>query len=305
MIFKIFFCLYFGVLINGDDLFHFGIINHHTQWLFHCPNNNTKIFNPPSNEQPLISYECPHQSALIEIVPIEIDFTFLCRDQSRLIWMIVDLYQFNADIWPLTDQNLRIQIYFNDRIPVINSKIESKNYTNRLIIIHAFYIPYESIELLLDQSIEMTISIQNIHQSNQCQFFLKDIQHWRSYLDEHCHSNPSSTLLIQFGQCHFYSKSLPPRENSTIIINDDRIAIIPINEIQSNQTITRDSYHLIEENFHQILASLSHSSRYSMLLKLIFLFLILILLVLILFFLYMLCYHYHLRSRSSSMKNSI
>ena len=284
------FCIFhLGVLISGDEQFHFGIINHHTQWTFHCPNNNTKIFNPPSNEQPLISYECPHQSALIEILPIEIDFTFLCRVQSRLIWIIVDLYQFNTDFWTLNHQNLHIQMLFNNRIPVENSKIESKNYTNRLIIIHAFYISFESIESLLDQPIEITIFM------NQCQFFLKDSQLWRTYLDENCQSTPSSTLVIQFGQCHFYSKSILSIDNSTITIS------LPINEIQSN----RDPYHLIEENFHQILTSLSHSNRYSILLKLIFIFLILILLVLILFFVYMLCYHYRQRSRSSLIKNSI
>src|SRR5690348_14361639 len=83
------------ILINANQKFHFGIINHYTQWYFHCPQNLTKILDPPLNDQPLISYECPQPSLSIEILPIEIDFTFLCRLQSRLIWIIIDLYQYN------------------------------------------------------------------------------------------------------------------------------------------------------------------------------------------------------------------
>ena len=84
-----------SIFIHGNEQFHFGILNHHTQWYFYCPRNISKILNPPSNDQPLISYECPYPSLPIEILPIEIDFTFLCRSESRLIWIIIDLYQYN------------------------------------------------------------------------------------------------------------------------------------------------------------------------------------------------------------------
>ena len=291
------------ISINGNDEFHFGIINHRTQWIYLCPNNNTKILHPPSTEQPLISYECPHQSALIEILPIEIDFTFLCRSESRLIWIIVDLYQYNSDWWLLNYHNIQIDVRLNDQINVNNSKIELKTFTNRLIIIRAFYIPFEALESIVDQSIEIRLFIHNTQRSNQCQYLLRDTHLWRTFFDQHCHSTPSSTIFIQSGQCYFYSKPMNTTEFIqktdtpliTTTINTDRISS-PTREIEINQTTTS----LLEENYQQILASLARSSRYSMLLKLIFIFLILILVILTLFFLYTVCYHYHTRARTTS-----
>ncbi|CAF4532121.1 unnamed protein product [Rotaria sp. Silwood2] len=139
------------LLIHGNGPFYFGIINHNTQWHFHCPQNHTKILNPPLNEQPLISYECPHPSSTMEILPLEIDFTFLCRLQSRLIWIIIDLYQYNTFLWLINRNDIDIKIELNNQLGINNSKIESKNYTNRLILIDAFYIPFESIDILLNK----------------------------------------------------------------------------------------------------------------------------------------------------------
>ena len=314
MIGKVFFLLNIWMIsTTGNDEFHFGIINHHTQWIYLCPKNNTKILPAPSSEQPLISYECPHQSALIEIIPIEIDFTFLCRAQSRLFWIIVDLYQYNSDLWLLNYQNVQIDVRLNEQIDVKDSKVELKNLTNRLIIIRAFYIPFEALESIVDQPIEIRVFIHNLQRSNQCQFLLRDIHHWRTFFEQFCHSTPSSTLFIQSGQCYFYSRSI----NTTEVINNPVItttttmtsssALTPLastREIPVNQTTSFDPYLLIEANYQQILASLARSSRYSMLMKLIFLFLILILVILTLFFLYMLCYHYYTRPRTSSSPSS-
>lgn len=296
MIYKFFF-FFFIVITCGNDEFHFGILNHQTQWIFLCPNNNTKILQPPSNEQPLISYECPHQSALIEIIPIEIDVTFLCRDQSRFIWIIIDLYQFNSDLWILNYENIQIEVRLNEQIDVKDSKIELKNFTNRLIVIHGFYIPFEALSSIINQTIEITIFIHNHQRSHQCRFLLRDEQLWQTLIDQFCHSIPSTTISIQSSQCYFYSKPIQtietPRLTTTTAMSNTR-------EIQSNQT----NYRLIEENYREILLSLARSNRSTILLKLIIIFLILILIILTLFFFYMLCYHYRIRSRTTSTKNS-
>lgn len=308
------------ILINANEQFHFGIINHETQWYFHCPQNNTKIGNPPSNEQPLISYDCPYPSSSIEILPIEIDFTFLCRLSSRLVWIIIDLYQYNTNFWLIDSKNLEVKIELNNQIQVNNSKIELKNFTNRYIIINAFYIPFESIEILLNEEIEMNIQIRNLNQLNQCQFLLKDNYSWKTFLDQNCHSDQSTTFFIQDAKCDFYSNPLiSSNTNVQVEVIDDQSTSIPdLNIILSikqdppikpNITINSipyyNRYFLLEEHYRQILLSLTRLTRYSILLKLIFIFLIIILIILILFFLYMLCYHYRIRSSVKTSSVSI
>ena len=193
------------ILIHANEKFHFGIINHNTQWYFHCPQNNTKMLDPPSNDQPLISYECPYRLTTIEILPVEIDFTFLCRLQSRLIWIIIDLYQYNTFLWLIDNEDLEIKIELNNKIQINNSESKMNNYTNRFIIINAFYIPFESIDLLLNESIEINIEIKNHYQLNQCQFFIKDNYLWETFINNHCDSTQSKTLIVQYAKCDFYS----------------------------------------------------------------------------------------------------
>jgi hypothetical protein len=191
--------------IHANQNFQFGIINHQTQWYFHCPQNNTKMLDPPSNDQPLISYECPYQSSVIEILPMEIDFTFLCRLQSRLIWIIIDLYQYNTFLWLINNTDIEIKIELNHKIELINFKNDVNNYTNRFIIINAFYIPFESIDMLLPEPIEINIQIKNTHQLNQCQFYIKDNYLWQTFIDNYCDSTQSKTLFVQYAKCDFYS----------------------------------------------------------------------------------------------------
>jgi hypothetical protein len=190
------------ILINANEQLHFGIINHHTQWYFHCPQNNTKISNPPSNDQPLISYECPYPSLPIEILPVEIDFTLLCRSQSRLIWIMIDLYQYNTFSMLIDIKDLEIKLELNNQIKINDYKSEIKNYTNRFIMINAFYIPFESIDILLDKQIEINIEIKNI---NQFQFSIQDNYLWKTFIDNNCDSAQSKTLFIQHAKCDFYS----------------------------------------------------------------------------------------------------
>jgi hypothetical protein len=290
------------IFINGNEQFHIGIINHQTQWYFHCPRNHTYIQNPPSNDQPLISYNCPsHSPSSFEILPVEVDFTFLCRSSSRLVWIIIDLYQFSTNFWLIDNKNVDIKVELNHQIQVNTSKIESKNFTNRYIIINAFYIPFESIEILFNNEIEINIQIRNIHQLNQCQFLLKDNYLWKKFLDQNCHDDQSTTFSIQYARCDFYPN--PQGQDQSIESSSlpDYNLILSIKEDPPIKTTLPyyQRYLLLEEHYRQILIALSRSTHYSTLLKLTLIFLIIILLILILFFLYMLCYHHHNRSRSS------
>lgn len=286
------------IIINANEHFHFGIINHRTQWNVHCPENITKLLEPPSNDQPLIYYECPRRASTIEILPIEVDFTFLCRLQSRLVWFIIDLYQYNTHFWLINNNDIEIQVNLNNEIQIEKSKIEIKNFTNRFIIINAFYIPFESINNLLTKSIEINIQIKNRYQLNQCQYQIQDNYLWKTFIENNCDLEQSKTFLIQYAKCDFYSKqnfqSNNLSTNTSLYDQSTRI----------NFEQTSISYHhhflLLQENYRQILSTLTHSKTNTLLLKLTFLFLLIILIVLVLFFVYMLCYHYHNRLRSSS-----
>lgn len=192
-------------LIHTNEPLYFGVINHNTQWQFHCPLTQPKILNPPINDQPLISYECPNQLSAMEILPLEIDFTFLCRMPSRLVWIIIDLYQFNTFFWLIDRNNIDIKIEFNNQIQLNNSKTEAKNYTNRLILIDAFYIPIESINSILDKPIEINIQIQNLNRTNQCQFSVKDNILWKTFVENNCDSMKSKTIFTEHAKCDFYA----------------------------------------------------------------------------------------------------
>ncbi|CAF3364776.1 unnamed protein product [Rotaria sp. Silwood1] len=321
------------LLIHANQSFYFGIINHPTQWYFHCPQNHTKILDPPLNEQPLISYECPHRSSTMEILPLEIDFTFLCRLQSRLIWIIIDLYQYNTFLWLINRNNIDIKIELNNQIEIKNSTIESKNYTNRLILIDAFYIPFESIDLLLNKQVEINIQIKNLNQLNQCQFFIKDTYLWKTFMNNHCNSIQSKTLFIQYAKCDFHlNKTIPtdtnllekhtfqtvtinniPDFNANLSVNKEKLTTTTttaqLDNIEQNKSLIlttnsmpyNNHYLLIEENYRQILTLLTHSTINSKLLKLICIFLIIILILLIILFLYMYYYHYYLRLELSTL----
>lgn len=193
------------LLIHTNEHFQFGIINHHTQWYFHCPENNTKMLAPPSNDPLLISYECPLPSLVIEILPIEIDFTFLCRPQSRLVWIIIDLYQYNTFFPLISNEDIEIKLELNNKIQINNRTNDTTNFTNRFILINAFYIPFESIDILLNKQIQINIEIKNLNQLNQCYFFLKDNYLWKTFINDNCDSVESNTLFIQSAKCHFYS----------------------------------------------------------------------------------------------------
>ena len=203
MLLWIFFSLL--VCIAADGQFYFGVLNHHTQWQFHCPGNLTKFSNPPTNEQPLISYECPYPSLPIEIVPVELDLTFLCRLPSRLIWIIVDLYQYNTFSWLIDSKEIDIRVQLNNQISLTDFKSEMTNYTYRLILINAFYLPFESIQTLADQPVEISIVIQHVNQLNRCEFLIRENSSWQTFLDEQCHSNRSKTLSVEYARCHFVS----------------------------------------------------------------------------------------------------
>jgi hypothetical protein len=295
------------ISINANQQFHFGIINHHTQWYFHCPQNHTKILAPPSKDQSLISYECQQSSLSIEVVPIELDFTFLCHLKSRLIWIIVDLYQYNTYVWLINSKDIEIKIELNHQIKITNSTIELQKYTNHYIIINAFYIPFESINILLNQPIEINIQIKNLNQLNQCQFLIKDNYLWQTFLNNYCDLNQPKTFFIQSAKCEFYTNQLQSANTNlpVQVIDDLTTTNIPdFHVILSidhgpNLTTPSTSYHYIflEGNYRQILSSLARSTSNSILLKFTFIFLIIILILLIVFFLYMLCYHYHNRSR--------
>jgi hypothetical protein len=200
MIFSYLLLLLFLIFINANDQQHIGIINYNTQWYIHCLENKTRIINPPLNDQPLISYQCPYPSLSVDIIPIEIDLTFICRLQARLIWIIIDLYQYNLWSDSIDFEKLNISLKINQQIKIKDSQNEITNYKNRSIMINAFYIPFESIEFLLNKKIEIFIEI------NQCKFFINENSTWNDIIYKNCNSNDSKALHIQNAQCDFFPK---------------------------------------------------------------------------------------------------
>jgi hypothetical protein len=200
MIFSYFLLLLFLIFINANEEHHIGIINYNTQWYIHCLQNNTRVITPPLNDRPLISYQCPYPSLSIDILPIEIDFTFICRLQPRLIWIIIDLYQYNLWSHSIDMKQINISLKVNQQIEIKDYKSEITNYKNRSIIINAFYIPFESIEILLNKKIEIYIQI------NQCKFSINKNSTWNDIIYKNCNSNSSITLNVQNAQCDFFPK---------------------------------------------------------------------------------------------------
>lgn len=191
---------FFFILIDANELYQLGIINHRTQWHIHCPENNTRIINPLFNDQPLIPYQCPYGSLPIDIVPIETDFTFVCRLESRLIWIIVDLYQYNDWLWSQNIEPTNISINLNNKLKVNESKTEVHNYQNRFIIINAFFVPFENLDVLFDEMIEISIQI------NQCRFYIQEKSTWKDIMLKNCQAIQSKTLQVQYAQCDFFPK---------------------------------------------------------------------------------------------------
>lgn len=326
---SIFLLLLFDVLHgNINDQYHLGVINHHTQWQIHCPNNSTRKLSPPINNQPLISYQCPHGSLPLNIIPIEIDLTLICRSESRLIWIIVDVYQYNEWLWSNNAEQLNISIEFNEQISIKEWKSEVKHFQNRLIMINAFYIPFESLTNLFDEQMKISIRI------NQCYFHIEENSTWNDLIINQCHATQSKSLLVQSSHCHFTPKfvlslsmiflrlkfffflrlipvestsSSPVRLDEPTTDIPDFHVILSIDEQQTLKSTTESShtdyYLLFNEHYKNLFSTLTILIRASNLLTYVFIFTIIIFILLLIFFLYVLCYHYHTRSkrRTSSL----
>ena len=278
----------------NSDRYQLGIINHYVQWHMHCPENQTRIINPTLHDQPLITYECPFDSLPVDIVPIEIDFTFICRPSSRLIWMIIDLYQYNDRLWSTHREQFHIDIELNQQIRLNQSKTEISNYKNRFIIIHAFYIPFEHLNPIFNQTIQASIRV------NDCQFSLTDNLTWTQIIHEQCQAK---TLNVQHAKCDFYPKferqTNEEKENTTTI--PDFHVVLQIDQETTIPMTTLPSYVLsFDAHYKQILSTLNIIVRTSSLLTYIFIFTLISLVLLVIFFLYILCYHYHMRTKRKS-----
>lgn len=196
-------CLAFN---RADEEPPIGILNHNTTWLVHCPNSELQTIHPPLNDRAVVPYRCPSPSLPLDIVPIEIDFTFVCRSTSRLVWVIVDLYQFHNQPTRVSPQQLNVTLTVNQQIPVVNRKSETNQYNNRFIVTNAFYIPFESLDSLADQYVDLLVQI------NRCQFTLSTNTTWDDGIRRDCDSAEPKALQVQSGHCHFFPKfvSLSP-----------------------------------------------------------------------------------------------
>lgn len=188
------------ILINAKDQYHIGIANHNAKWFIHCPKNNTRIINPVIDAQPLIPYQCPYPSLSIDILPVDIDLTFMCSLQSRLVWVMVDLYQYNVWLWTINVQYLNISIMINKKIQINDYKTEVTNETNQFIVINAFYIPFESLEFVSNENVEILIEM------NQCVFYVNESLIWDDIIHNNCNSIESKTLYAQYSYCDFFPK---------------------------------------------------------------------------------------------------
>lgn len=295
--FLLFLCI--NRFIHANDRYHLGIINHQIQWHVHCPQNQTRIIHPPFNDQPLITYQCPHDSLPVDVVPLEVDFTFICRSQSRLIWIIIDLYQYNDWVWSENLEKLNITIELNRKILVNESQSELNKHQNRFILINAFFIPFEKLENLLEQSVQIFIRI------NRCQFSFAENITWNQVLNEQCHTIQSKTLHAQHAQCDYVPQLIDSFDENTTTLPDYHVVLqIDQNKPIATTTIADhlpDYYLLFNEHLKQILSALTVTLRASHLLMYTFIFTLISLILLILFFLYILCYHYHTRTKRKSL----
>ncbi|CAF1128760.1 unnamed protein product [Adineta steineri] len=301
MIFSYIPFLLFFIYINANEQYEIGIINHQTKWHIHCLQNDTRIINPPLNEQALIPYQCSYSTLSIDIIPIEIDFTFVCRLQPRLIWIIIDLYQYNILPISINSEQLNISLVINQEIQIKDYKYEINKYKNRFILINAFYIPFESLDNLLNKSIDIFVQI------NQCRFYINENSTWNDIIHNKCNTIESKTLNVQSAQCDFFSKSKPTEtivnqkieqfddddnDNTTNI--PDFHVILSIDQQKPIETTTQlyDNYSLFDEHYRKIISIIGRAAN---LITYIFIFTTIILTLLIIFFIYILCYHYHIR----------
>ncbi|CAF1316042.1 unnamed protein product [Adineta ricciae] len=272
----------------SNALYPVGIINHQTQWHIHCENNYTQIVQPPLNNQILVPYTCPVSSLAIEILPIELDLTFLCRSQSRLIWIIIDLYQYQT--WPMSinSNQVNISLVINHEFRIKDYKSEINQYDNRFVLINAFYIPFESLNKLLDRSVEVFIEI------NQCQFFIRDNFTWNDVLQSNCNSFETRSLLAQSGQCNFFPKLVSTTSNDNTTEIPDFHVVLSIDQEKPIETTTALSEYqlLFDEHYQKILIAIWRATH---LLKYVFIFTTIILILLTIFCIYILCYHFRHR----------
>jgi hypothetical protein len=113
---------------------------------------------------------------------------------------MVDVYQYNDWLWSKNSEKLNISIKLNQQIEIQDMTNEIKTYENRLIIINAFYIPFESLEILFNQKIEIFIRI------NKCIFFITENSTWDEMIYQNCHLIQSKTLHVQSARCDFFPK---------------------------------------------------------------------------------------------------
>lgn len=295
------------VLVETKVFFDFGVVNYRPSWIFHCPSNQEKRVEPPINDQPLFSYECPMRTTTFEILPVEIDLTYLCRIETRFFWFIVDFYQFNVLSWRIDEEQIEIRIKFNDLILLEDHRRETANLTSRSIFINAFYVPFESLTSILNDSIEIQIVLINSNRRNRCEFISTDHRTWNTILNDQCQTSESQSLLVHHAECHFYSNhsekslsSLPPDLNVILSINDENNSTRVTNFSQQ-----KSFYAFLEENSHLIFSSLNRTKLITNLLKISVGLLVAILVTMILFFIYILFYQNFLRHRQSSIIDRI
>lgn len=201
------FFFFFLVLINANQHYDFGIINHQTQWHIHCPHNDTAlIIRPPFNDRSLTRHQCSSSSESIHIIPIEIDFSFLCRSSSRLLWVIIDLYQYNAWLAAFQARDMIVSSRLNGQMSLNDSKSEINHYKNRSILINAFYIPFESLDGLRRESIEIQVEIRHTDRSTRCSFILQDALTWMEFMEDHCQTDQSRALSVRLARCDFFPR---------------------------------------------------------------------------------------------------
>jgi hypothetical protein len=120
---------------------------------------------------------------------------------------MVDIYQYNDWLWSENIEQLNISIEINKKIQIKDYKSEINNYKNRFIIINAFFIPFEYLDILLNKNIEIFIRI------NQCRFLINDNSTWNDTIHNSCNTNESKTLNIQYAQCDFLPKLVFQKKN--------------------------------------------------------------------------------------------
>ena len=288
--------IFFVLLVqfNAQTNTYLGIVNHQTEWHFQCAPNRSEIFNPFYNE----TFRCRSSSLNFSMIHSEIDFTFLCRKSSRLIWIIVDLYQYQSWLNTLDIKDLFLNVGLNHRIILNDSRNELHNYRNRSILINAFYVPFERIEMIRKESIDILIEMnyRRIY-LNRCLFNLKDDLTWMEWMEQHCNSDHSRMFLIRSAKCYFSPKFLfEPVEIVHFDLDDNATSFPDFNvflaiDDEMSETISStytDNYQHQLSSILILVSSFSHLSIWILTL------IILILIIILIFFVYTLCNHHDL-----------